>query len=144
MTKKHGRPPHKRDESVARQVEAMAGYGVSQPEICKAVGIGSINTLKKHYGEELQRAAVRANSRVAESLFRKATGDGPASVTAAIFWLKARAGWIETSRQEVTGKDGGPVETKVDLEDLADDERASLRAILERRAVQSEGGASGA
>jgi hypothetical protein len=29
----------------------------------------------------------KANTKVAESLFRKATGDGPQSVAAAIFWL---------------------------------------------------------
>ena len=32
---------------------------------------------------------------VAESLFRKATGDGSQAVTAAIFWLKTRARWKE-------------------------------------------------
>ena len=34
---------------------------------------------------------------MAESLFRKAVGDGPQSVTAAMFWLKARAGWREVA-----------------------------------------------
>lgn len=33
----------------------------------------------------------------AESLFRKATGDGSQSVTAAIFWLKTWGSWRETS-----------------------------------------------
>jgi hypothetical protein len=37
---------------------------------------------------------------VAENLYRKATGEGREAVTAAIFWLKARAGWRETQIHE--------------------------------------------
>ena len=44
------------------------------------------------------------------NLFRKATGDGRESVTAAIFWLKARARWKETSINEHSGIDGKPIE----------------------------------
>ena len=36
--------------------------------------------------------------------YKKATGDGPQSVTAAIFWLKTRAGWKETFIQETAGE----------------------------------------
>ena len=43
---------------------------------------------------------------IAENLYRKATGDGRESVTAAIFWMKARAGWREIQRQEITGPSG--------------------------------------
>lgn len=46
---------------------------------------------------------IKANVRVAENLYRKATGDGRESVTAAIFWMKARAGWRETSVQQIGG-----------------------------------------
>lgn len=39
---------------------------------------------------------------------------------AAIFWLKTRAGWKETSVHEVSGRDGGPIETSVpDRRELA-------------------------
>ena len=40
---------------------------------------------------------------MAEGLFRKVTGEGSQSVTAAIFWMKVRAGWKETAVGEVTG-----------------------------------------
>lgn len=73
---------------------ALSAYGVPQDEIGKVVGI-SKPTLEKHYRGELDRAQSEANARVAESLFRKATGDGPQAVTAAIFWLKTRAQWKE-------------------------------------------------
>ena len=38
----------------------------------------------------------------AESLYRKAIGEGRESVIAAIFWLKTRARWKETMVNEVT------------------------------------------
>ena len=46
---------------------------------------------------------VKANAKVAENLYRKATGEGRESVIAAIFWLKTRAGWRETSVHEIGG-----------------------------------------
>jgi hypothetical protein len=51
-----------------------------------------LKTPKNACSKELESGAIKANARVAESLFRKATsGDGRESVTAAIFWLKTRA-----------------------------------------------------
>ena len=60
-------------------------------------------------------AAVKANSMVAQSLFNRAVkGDGAAATSAAIFWLKARAGWRERVVQEHTGPDGeGPPSLQV-------------------------------
>jgi hypothetical protein len=74
-------------------VKALA-YGVPQTEIGRVVGI-SKPTLERHYRDELDRGEVEANAKVAESLFKKATGDGAQAVTAAIFWLKTRARWKE-------------------------------------------------
>src|SRR3712207_5833975 len=91
---KGGRPPHQPTEATRKQVKALAAYGVPQDEIGKVIGI-SKPTLEKHYREELDRAAIEANARVAESLFRKATSEGAQAVTAAIFWLKTRAQWKE-------------------------------------------------
>lgn len=102
------RPAHKPDASVRRQVEAMAGYGVPEAEIAGVVGV-SPKTLRKHYRGELDHGHVKANAKVAENLYRKATGDGRESVIAAIFWLKTRAGWKETNVQELSAKDDKPV-----------------------------------
>src|SRR5665213_4537657 len=92
-----GRRSHKPDAFKRRQVEAMAGYGVPEADIARVVGIDP-KTLRKHYREELDTGQIKATAKVAESLFRKATGDGAQSVTAAIFWLKTRGGWRETLR----------------------------------------------
>jgi hypothetical protein len=112
-----GRPAHKPDPTSRRQVEAMAAYGVPEADVAKVLAIDP-KTLRKHYRSELDTGSIKANSKVAESLYRKALGDGSQSVTAAIFWLKTRARWKETTVSEVT----------VDAGD-------SISAMLERIAI---------
>lgn len=104
-----GRPRHDPDPLERRQVEALAGYGVPESESAAMIGIDA-KTLRKHYRHELDHGHAKANAKVAENLFRKATGDGRESVTAAIFWLKARARWKEVSVHEHGGVPGQPVE----------------------------------
>ncbi|HTV69117.1 MAG TPA: hypothetical protein VMF90_11330 [Rhizobiaceae bacterium] len=96
------RPSHLPDEVSRRQVEALAGYGVPEPSLAAMIGIDP-KTLRKHYRFELDHGHAKANAKVAENLYRKATGDGRESVTAAIFWLKTRAAWKETMVNEHTG-----------------------------------------
>ena len=102
------RPAHKPDPASRRQVEAMAGYGVPEADIARVLHIDP-KTLRKHYRDELDSGHVKANAKVAENLFRKATGDGPQSVTAAIFWMKTRARWKETTISEVTHDVADPI-----------------------------------
>ena len=71
-----GRPAHKPDPVTSRQVEAMAAYGIPEADIARVLGIDP-KTLRKHYREELDTGSIKANSRIAESLYRKAMGDGP-------------------------------------------------------------------
>ena len=94
---------HQPDATSRRQVEAMAGYGVPEADIAGVLSIDP-KTLRKHYRGELDHGHTKANAKVAENLYRKATGDGREAVIAAIFWLKTRAGWKETSVQELSAK----------------------------------------
>ena len=98
-----GRRAHKPDPAQRKQVEAMAAYGIPEINIAAVLGVDP-KTLRKHYRDELDTGHVKANSKVAESLYRKAIGDGAQSVTAAIFWMKTRAGWKETIVQESSGQ----------------------------------------
>lgn len=91
-----GRKAHAPGPGERRQVEAMAAYGVPEADIARVIGIDP-KTLRKHYRDELDTGSIKANSRVAESLYKKALGDGPQSVTAAIFWMKTRGRWKETT-----------------------------------------------
>ena len=92
-----GRPAHEPSPTSRRQVEALAAYGIPEIDIAGVIGIDP-KTLRKHYRQELDYGHVRANAKVAENLYRKAIGDGREAVTAAIFWLKTRAGWREPPR----------------------------------------------
>jgi hypothetical protein len=99
---------HAPDPASRRQVEAMAGFGMPEAGIARMIGVDA-TTLQKRYPEELAIGEFKANARVAENLYRKATGEGREAVIASIFWLKARAGWRETNAHEVSGKDSGPI-----------------------------------
>jgi len=88
--------------SHASRVEAMAGFGLSATEIARVLKFDP-EVLKDVYLDELESGQIKSNARVAENLYRKATGDGREAVTAAIFWLKARARWKEVSVHEHAG-----------------------------------------
>ena len=92
----------------ASRIEALAGYGLSAAEIAHVLDLGE-ETLVEHHAAALENGRIKANARVAESLFRKATGEGHGAVTAAIFWLKTRARWRETSVHELTSERNQPV-----------------------------------
>src|SRR3990167_5273793 len=97
-----GRRSHRPDPASRRQVEAMAGYGVPEADIACVLDLDP-KTLRKHYRSELDKGHIKATTKVAENLYRKAIGEGREAVTAAIFWLKTRAGWKETVVQELAG-----------------------------------------
>lgn len=103
-----GRPRHQPDAYQRRQVETLAGYGIPEAEIAGLIGIDP-KTLRRHYRQELDHGHTKANAKVAENLYRKATGEGREAVTAAIFWLKARARWKETNVNEIAGVPGQPL-----------------------------------
>ena len=99
----------------------MAAYGIPEADIARVLGV-SKPTLRKHCGTELNTGATRANSKVADFLFygicggtgKPAFKDERARVTAAIFWMKTRGGWSETSTHKHTGAaNGDPIEVEV-------------------------------
>lgn len=109
---KGGRPTHRPEDAKRSQVETMAGLGITEEDIARVIGICP-KTLRRHYRAELDSAHIKANAAVAQSLYKKALSDGSQSVTAAIFWLKTRARWKETTVSEVTGADGGALKMEV-------------------------------
>jgi len=91
--------------------------GIPQEDICRVI-LGrngkpiDAKTLRKQFRDELDTAAIKANVKVANALFRMATDPkgGSRAVTAQIFWLKTRARWKETSAYELSGPDFGPLQ----------------------------------
>jgi hypothetical protein len=88
-------------------VTMMAVNGIPH-EIIGRVFEVSVKTLRKHMHIELETGREAANAKVAQWLFSGICGtpdqilkNDNARVHAAMFWLKCRAGWKETSVQEV-------------------------------------------
>lgn len=77
----------------------MASCGIQQDKIALVLDI-SIPTLHKYFRRELDIGAVEACEKVGQSLFDQAIGG---NVAAAIFWMKARAGWREKQESEAQG-----------------------------------------
>ena len=94
------RKQHEPTEKTRSAVTALASVGTPQDSIAQFIGIDR-KTLTKHYRDELDKAEISANMKVAQSLFKQAT---TGNTTAAIFWLKARAGWKDKQVIEHTGK----------------------------------------
>ena len=139
--------------------EGLAKTGKTNAAIAAAFGIAksTLQEWEKNYPElsvALKIGKSEADTQVERSLFKRAMGyeyeevktvnngervektvkQVAPDVTAQIFWLKNRKPeeWRDKVHQEVTGKDGGPMETVI--RDMPDDEiEKRARQILERR-----------
>ena len=88
-------------EEDAQLVQRMASYGIPQREIASVIQCTE-RTLRRYFRHQLDTAAIEANTQVAGFLFEHAKRNP----TAAIFWLKARAGWVEQQNLNVTTNTG--------------------------------------
>ena len=116
-----------------RMARAMAGLGLPQEQIALLLDIDA-KTLRKHLRHELDRGMAEANVKIAQSLFNMATTGN--NVAAAIFWMKARAGWREKHEVIVSASP---------LEQISDTELEQMVTIL-RDAIAEQtaiGGGSG-
>lgn len=99
------------------QVELFASRGLTREQIADALGI-SYSTLNRRSKdlEDLEAAIKRGEAKgiakVANALFDKAVKGNTA---AQIFFLKARAGWKETNRNEIVMDDEQPGDGMADL-----------------------------
>lgn len=125
-----GRPSHKPTKDSTSMVEALASCGVPEKQIADVIGISDV-TLRKYYRATLDTAVPRANAMVAQSLYKKALGSGPQSVTAAIFWLKCRAQWKDTTVLEIASDDSKRSEDEIKRE---------IESIRAREAVATGAG----
>ncbi len=98
-------------EEQRRTVKAMSGFGVPHEGIAILLGIDAedpAQALPRRAGPRLGRGDGQGRRR---RLFHMATVDK--NVAAAIFWMKARAGWREKHEVEVTTR---PIEQLTDAQ----------------------------
>jgi len=103
-----GREGFKPTDSERKQVEALSGYGLPIEQIAVLVRDGiHVDTLRKHFAQELISGKAKANGQVGKTLFQKVmAGD----TTAAIWWSKTQMRWKEVQHHEHSGIDGAPIE----------------------------------
>jgi hypothetical protein len=127
---------------IKREILMLKGCGFSNEEVSLVTGVPEY-TLMKQFGDEMKKGALLQTAAVLRNLHTIATDPTHrGSVQAAIFWAKARAGWTETSRTEVTGADGQPLKMEVsqakvlDSSKLSPEQREKLREVMEAALAQ--------
>lgn len=132
------------DEQRARvRLLAQSISEYSEPLIAADLGI-SKDTLRRHFAEDMAKARAEMVAAAGAQLISKALrGDdavgpdgkllAPGNLDALKFLLARRAGW--TTKVEMTGRDGGPVETKV--MDLSNMTPEALREYGRQAAIQA-------
>ncbi len=108
-----GRSVFKPTEEQRELVMQLAAFGLRHSEIglfIKDIKGKPISepTIRKNFSVELATGKLKANVKVAQTLYKKAIGGDTTSI---IFWLKSQAGWKDMQRVELTGSGGGPVQS---------------------------------
>jgi len=137
--KKRGPKPHEPTPEKLASAKALAAFGVPQEQIARYLGV-TAKTLRLRYAEALDDAATQFQADVGKFLGMAATGlalDLGKGATyadclrAAMFVGKTRMGLHETARHELTGANGGPIQSQaVDLSKLSPAALAELDAAL--------------
>ncbi len=104
---------HEPTDESRRVVEASSGIGLRHEIIGILVGIDD-KTLRKHYRHELDIGKAKAHSKITQTLFDKATIDK--DTTSLIWWTKTQLNWAETVKQVVTGENGAPLLTTIQVQ----------------------------
>lgn len=133
---------------IKREILMLKGCGFSNEEVSLVTGV-PMHTLTKQFGDEMKKGALLQTAAVLRNLHTIATDPTHrGSVQAAIFWAKARAGWTETSRTEVTGANGEPLKMEVsqakvlDSSKLTAEQREKLREVMEAALAQEASAAA--
>jgi hypothetical protein len=114
---KGGRPPRVISPDELIQIEALAGY-LSKAQIADFLGISHVTLQRCEERQEevslaLKKGKATQIKNVAQSLSQKAI-DG--HVTAAIFYLKTQAGWVEADNPD---QDSRPINIQIVQPDAA-------------------------
>ena len=87
---KYGRPEFEKTAEQSQNVQLLSQFGIDTADIARHIGV-DVNTLLKHFEDELNKGKLIANLNVAKALYKSATKKG--NVKAQIYWLETQAGW---------------------------------------------------
>ena len=109
------------------KVEKLAAAGIRYEDIALFLDI-TRPTLDKYYKKELKIGHIKANAAVASKVYQEAING---NMTAALFWLKTRAGWRETQKVEMSADVNTELNGKVTLADLMLENYAAKKGMKE-------------
>jgi hypothetical protein len=132
-----GRPAFQPTDDERAQVKKFAGFGLPHDMIRLLVRDGiALETLYAHFRTELDSGKAQANADITGRLYAKAMAGDTSSL---IWWTKAQLRWSETQKVEVTGADGGPVQT-VDFSQLSTETLLELSKAMIHAAPEDNNG----
>lgn len=142
-TQNHGQTGHEFDAASAVVAAVLAHLKVPQKMIASAVGVGSVNTLTKHYGEIMAEGMMLPVAMARGAMFRRSMSEAvtPAAVKAGLAVLEEFDGWNAHSRQMPKGNGSGAkvidqreadiVETlKIAYQEMPEEQRPVVRDFL--------------
>lgn len=111
--------PFRPKEEHRKLVRQLAACGLSHTQICAFLINDQTDkpiarsTLEKWFWRELSQGSAVATEAVAKNLYRIATSPDVTNpvVTAAMFWMRCKAGWSDKPKQEDTQEDNGQLGT---------------------------------
>lgn len=104
---------HKKTQEVVQRVMVLSGFGLTAEQISTIEKI-PLRTLHRYYKEEMAQGRDNAIGNVTKTAYQMAMSGKVPAMT--MFWLKTRARWREVHTVEHSGPEGGPIETKQNLE----------------------------
>lgn len=150
-----GGRPTKYNPAMCEQVEKLCLLGATDEQIADFFGVATSTIYEwanehEEFSEARKNGKLGADANVAKALYHRAIGyehkavkimsfEGssfeheytehyPPDTAAAFIWLKNRAGWRD--RQELTGADGGPIQTQEVTDEVLLERAAQLRNRL--------------
>lgn len=129
------RPKKTLTKQQIQSLSRMAGQGLTNEQMGAIFGM-SKKTFERRMKDTpggfdaLEKGRAQAGDRVSQTAFDMAvSGQSPAMT---MFWLKCRLRWREVQAVEVSGPDGGPIETAAKLTD--EQLEARIAALEAKRA----------
>lgn len=132
-----GNPPHVPTQENRDKVRTLAKTFPAHARhyIARLIGV-SVSTLDKHYGDDMELGRAEMLAAVGAQVVNRAmdaskVDSAKGDLDAQKFILARLGGW--STKLEVTGKDGGPIQHKdFDLSNLSEDEKRLLLGTVDR------------
>jgi len=112
-------------EDLADKIKIMVAIGIPQAQIAGILKI-SLETLSVTYRDAIEYGANTANTVVGGKIFEAAKRGEQWACT---LWAARRMGWKETTATELSGPNGAPIESRIDVSKLNKAQLETLATI---------------